>query len=108
MQGHVALGLQNGGRSHALGAAVLDVHAAYHLVFGAACPVFGVALGAEGFSLVGQSVLRTTGGGRLLPSDKDSKGRLANQYCTDLVPFGHGAVYEATTPESAKLRSARL
>lgn len=35
MQGHVALGLQNGGRSHALGAAVLDVHAAYHLVFGA-------------------------------------------------------------------------
>lgn len=63
MQGHVALGLQNGGRSHALGAAVLDVHAAYHLVFGAACPVFGVALGAEGFSLVGQSVLRTTGRG---------------------------------------------
>lgn len=49
MQGHVALGQQNGGRSHALGAAVLDVHAAYHLVFGAACPIFGVALGAEGF-----------------------------------------------------------
>ena len=60
------------------------------------------------FSLVGQSVLRTTGGGRLLPSDKDSKGRLANQYCTDFVPFGHGAVYEGTTLESAKPRYARL
>lgn len=55
MQGHVALGLQNGGRSHALGAAVLDVHAAYHLVFGVAYPVFGVALGAEGF-FVGRPV----------------------------------------------------
>jgi hypothetical protein len=43
-----------------------------------------------------------------LPSDKDSKGKLANQYCTDFVPFGHGVVYEATTLESAKPRSARL
>lgn len=109
MQGHVALGLQNGGRSHALGAAVLDVHAAYHLVFGAACPVFGVALGAEGF-FVGRPIRFAAHGkgGRLLPSDKDSKGRLANQYCTDFVPFGHGVVYEATTLESAKPRSARL
>lgn len=76
---------------------MLDVHAAYHLVFG-----------AEGF-FVGRPVrFADHGRGRLLPSDKDSKGRLANQYCTDFVPFGHGAVYEATTLESAKPRSARL
>lgn len=41
-------------QGHALGAAALDVHAPDHFVFGAACPVFGIALGAEG-SGVGRS-----------------------------------------------------
>ncbi|MCY1548600.1 hypothetical protein D9M68_847210 [compost metagenome] len=38
-------------QSHALGAAALDVYTPNHFVFGAACPVFGIALGAEGFGI---------------------------------------------------------
>ncbi|MNE32039.1 hypothetical protein D3C80_1256320 [compost metagenome] len=38
-------------QGHALGAATLDVNASDHFVFGAACPVFGVAFCTEGFGV---------------------------------------------------------
>ena len=43
--------LQGHFQRHALGAAALDVHTPDHFVLGAARPVFGIALGAEGFGV---------------------------------------------------------